>query len=116
MPVAKRRQQKNVSVMVWAGIVDQTIIGSFKVNEGVKLDSANYCDFRDKSCFAWYKSQSCSFKMKCIMYDSAPSHVYKLTHEFFEHKRFAGEKITDVWFDGISTFVGYLMPNPFLCK
>ena len=21
-----------------------------------------------------------------------------------------------VWFYGISTFVGYLMPNPFLCK
>ena len=37
--------------MIWTGIVDQIIIGPFKVDEGVKLDSANYCDFMAKTFF-----------------------------------------------------------------
>ena len=53
MPVVKRRQQKGGSVMIWTGIVDQTIIGLSKVDEGVKGNSVNYCDFLDKTFFAW---------------------------------------------------------------
>ena len=34
-------QQRGASVLIWAGIVDQTIIGSFKVDKEVKLNSAN---------------------------------------------------------------------------
>lgn len=54
--VAKRRQQGGGSVMIRVGIVDQTIISSFKVDEAVKLNSANYCNFMNKTFFAWYKS------------------------------------------------------------
>ena len=72
-------------------IADQTVIESIKVDEGVKLNRANFCDFMDKTFFAWFKSYS--FKVKCVfMHDNAPSHVSKLTCEFFEHKRFTGEK------------------------
>ena len=79
-----------------AGIVNQTIIGAFKVGEDVRPNSANYCDFKEKTFFAWYKSPSRSFKVKCVsMHDNAPSHVSKLTHEFFEHKRSTGEKIME---------------------
>ena len=88
MPVSKRRQGDG-SVMIWTGIVDQTIIGPFKDKDRVKLNSANKCDFMDETFFAWYKSHS--FKMKCIpMHNKAPLHVAKLTCEFFEHKRFTG--------------------------
>ena len=67
-------------------------IKPFKVNEVVKRNSANYYDFIDKTFFAWYNSQSCSFKMKCeFMYDNAQYHVSKYTHEFFEHKSFTEE-------------------------
>ena len=41
MPVTLRIQQGGGSVMIWGGIVNQTIIGLYKVDEGVKLNSAN---------------------------------------------------------------------------
>ena len=65
MPATKRKQQGSSSMMIWAGIVNKTIIGWFKVNERVKLNNANYCDFMDKTFFARYKFQSWSFKVKC---------------------------------------------------
>lgn len=40
MPVAKRRQEGVSSVMIWVEIIDQRIIGPFKVDETVKLNSA----------------------------------------------------------------------------
>ena len=45
------RQQVGVSVTICAGIVIQIIIESFKINEGVKLNGANYCGFMDKTFF-----------------------------------------------------------------
>ena len=45
MSVAKRRQQGGDSMMISAGIVDQSIFRPFKVDEGVKLTSANNCNF-----------------------------------------------------------------------
>ena len=66
VPAAKREVQGVGHVMIWAGVFNQTISGLFKVNEGVKLNSANYCNFIDKTFLEWYKSQSHSFKMKCI--------------------------------------------------
>ena len=34
--------------------------------------------------------------MKCVyVHNNASSHVFKLTHEFFEHKRCIGEKIIE---------------------
>ena len=84
--VAKRRKSDG-NAMIQAGIVNQMIIGPFKVNERIKLNSAN--NFIDKTFFAWYKPHSCSFKMKCIfMQDNVPSNLSKFTHEFFKHKRF----------------------------
>ena len=45
-PVAKRRQQGDSSMMIWAGI-NQTITGSFKAKEEIKLNSASYCNFME---------------------------------------------------------------------
>ena len=50
----------------------------------------------EKTFLAWYQSQSFSFKMKCVfMHNNAPFHISKLTCEFLEHERFAGEKIME---------------------
>ena len=94
VPVTKKRQWIGGIVMICAGIINQTIVGPFEVDEEVKLSSTNNCDFMDKTFFASYKSQS--IKVKCVfMHDNAPSHASKLTHEFFEHKRFIEGKIMD---------------------
>ena len=78
---------------MWAGSANQIIIGLFKV-DGVKLNSENYCDFMEETFFEWYESHSCSFKVKRVfIHDNAPSHEYKFICEFFQHKRFTGEKI-----------------------
>ena len=50
----------------------------------------------DKTLFAWYKSQSHSFKVnRVFIHSKVLYHESKLTREFFEHKRFAGEKIME---------------------
>ena len=66
---------------MWAGIIDQTIIGQF--NEGVKLNSANFDDFMNKTFFAYQVLDCC--KINVFMHDSAP-YVSKCSHQFFEHK------------------------------
>ena len=40
--------------MIWTGIVNQTITGSFKINEGVKLNSVNNCNIMDKPFFVLF--------------------------------------------------------------
>ena len=42
--VVKRSQQGGRNVIIWAGIVDQTIIGTLKV----KLNNADYCAFIER--------------------------------------------------------------------
>ena len=90
IPLVKRRQKWGSSVMILAEIINQTIIRPFKVDEGVKLNNAIHCNFMDKTFCAWYKSQSGSFKVKCIfMYDVASqvsNSMYLILCEFFGHK------------------------------
>ena len=86
MPVSKRGQQGGGSVMIRTRIVYPTIIGPFKVNESVQINSENNSDFMDKTFFSSCKSQSHSFKVQ-FRHENTP-HVVKLTHEFFKHQRF----------------------------
>ena len=80
--------------MFWAGIVGDNLIGPFRVPEGVKLDSQSYVKFLSDNFFAWYKSQSRSFKMKCIfMHDNAPARASRLTTEFFALKNFKEDRL-----------------------
>ena len=96
VPEAKRNRYGDRRIMTWAGIINQTIIRPFKVDEGLKLNSVNNCDFMDKIFFARYKSQSHSFKVKSIfLQDKTPSHTSKLTRKFFEHDIFLGKKIIE---------------------
>ena len=53
-------------------------------------------NFIDKILFAWYKSQFCSLKMKCVfMHNNVSSHVSMLIREFVEYKRFTIKKIME---------------------
>jgi transposase len=80
--------------MMWAGICGDKLIGSYKVDDGVKLTSQTYCQFLDKIFFKWYKSQSRSFKLKCVfMHDNAPSHAANASRQFLERKGISGRKL-----------------------
>ena len=37
--------------MIWPGIVDRTIIGPFKIDEGVKINRVSYCAFLERISF-----------------------------------------------------------------
>ncbi|XP_014780265.1 uncharacterized protein LOC106876286 [Octopus bimaculoides] len=92
-PITRRRQQGGAGVMILAGIVNRTIIGPFKVDEGVKRNGTNYCEFLDQTFFEWYKRQPHNFKIKCIfMHDNVPSHASRLSCEFLERERFTEDK------------------------
>ena len=49
-------QQESSSVIIWVEIVNNTIIGPFKIDEEVKLNRSSYCDFIDKTLLGLYKS------------------------------------------------------------
>ena len=51
MTVAKTRQQGDGRVMLWAELVGQNSIGPYRVDEGVKLNRANFSDFIDETFF-----------------------------------------------------------------
>ena len=83
------------SGIICGRIVDKIFIETFKDDEVVKLNSADYSDYMNKTFFEWCKSQF-HFKVKCVfMYDNAPFQVSQLTREFFEHKRLTREKIIE---------------------
>ena len=83
MPVAKSRQQGSSIRMIWTGIVFQTIIVPFEIDK-IKLNSDNYWDSMGKTVFAWYKSLSHNFKIKCVfLHDNASSCASKIFPDFF---------------------------------
>ena len=95
-PRRMKRQQGGGGVMIWAGIVDRTIIGPFRVDEGVKLNSASYCEFLEKTFFHWYNGQPRRFRMKwTFMHDNAPSHASRFTKQFLEDKGISGDRIME---------------------
>ena len=82
--------------MIWGGIVGDCIIGPFKVDDGVKMNSVNYTKFLDKNFFKWYKAQTRSFKLKSMfMHDNAPSHASQYTGEYLRNKGMKNEKIME---------------------
>ena len=94
VPNRVRRQQGGGGVMFWAGIVENKLIGPFKVPEGVKITSDSYIDFLKKNFLPWYKKQSLSFKRKAIlMHDGAPSHSAKKTVAFLSKNGFKEDRL-----------------------
>ncbi|KAJ1140490.1 hypothetical protein NDU88_006842 [Pleurodeles waltl] len=87
-PVRLRRQQGGGGVLVWAGIIKDELVGPFRVEDGVKLNSQSYCQFLEDTFFKqWYRKKTASFKKNMIfMQDNAPSHASKYSTAWLARK------------------------------
>jgi hypothetical protein len=53
--------------MLWAGIISNEVVGPFRVEQGVKINSENYCKLLGNTLFKqWYKKKAAAFKKKMI--------------------------------------------------
>ena len=74
-----RRQQSGGGQMIWAGIIDNTIVGHIRVPIGVKLTSKMYHELLESVLLPWFEDLPLSSRRKVIfIHDNAPSHSAKL--------------------------------------
>ena len=57
-----RRQQDGGGVMIWAGIINDAIVGPFAVPDGVKMNAKSYVEFLKKNFLPWYRKQRLALK------------------------------------------------------
>ena len=82
-PQRLRRQQGGGGIMFWASIINNEMVGPFRVKDGVKITAETYTAFLKEFLLPWYKKKSLSFRKKLIlMHDNAPSHAARLTLGF----------------------------------
>ena len=48
--------------MIWGGIIDNELVVPFKVEDGVKIDSAGYTQFLERNLMLWMKKKTAAFK------------------------------------------------------
>ena len=71
-----RRQQGGGGVVIWAGIMNDAIVGPFAVPDGVNMNAKSYVEFLKKNFLPWYRKQQLALKRKMIfMHDNSPSHA-----------------------------------------
>lgn len=93
-PARMRRQQGGGGVMVWAGIVNNQIVGPFLIPDGVKVTASVYCDFLRDHFLPWHRSQKAAFRNKLVlMQDNAPSHAAHLTRDFLASHGFKNSRL-----------------------
>lgn len=91
-----RRQQGGGGLMIWAGIIDNTILGPVRVPEGVKLTSKTYCELMESVLLPWLQDLPLSRRRKLIfMQDNAPSHSAKATKTFLSSLSIKGDSLMD---------------------
>ena len=95
-PVQLRRQQGGGGVMFWAAIVGDQMIGPFRVEDGVKLNSEGYCDLLNANFVPWWKKHPArQRKLLIFMHDNAPSHASHYTKVWMERNGFKQEQIME---------------------
>ena len=73
--------------MIRASIIGNKLVGPFKVEDGVKIDSAGYTQFLENSLMSWIKKKSAAFKKNMVStQDNSPSHTSKFTREWLVKK------------------------------
>ena len=62
-----------------AGIFKDELVGPFRIEDGLKINSQTYSQFLEDTFFKqWYRKKSASFKKTMIfMQDNAPLHASK---------------------------------------
>lgn len=89
-----RRQQGGGGVMFWAGIKGDVIIGPFKVEPGVKINSASYCEFLNKYLLPWLEDQPLSlWRTMIFQQDNAPAHRSEYTSNWLKNAGFKDERV-----------------------
>ncbi|CAJ0917988.1 unnamed protein product [Ranitomeya imitator] len=72
-PLRRRRQQGGGGVLVWAGIKDE-LVGPFRVEDGVKLNSQTYCQFTASGTGrSRYRSRKTSFSCRTMLHLMHPT-------------------------------------------
>ena len=95
-PVRIRRQQGGGGLMIWAGIINDELVGPFRIKDGVKMNSETYCNFLNENLMPWMKKKPAAQRKKLIfMHDNAPSHASKNTKEWLISKGITGERIME---------------------
>jgi len=95
-PFRLKRQQGGGGVMIWAGILDNELVGPFRIEDGVKMNSETYCAFLERSFLPWLKKKRLALRKQIIlMQDNAPSHASKFSRGWLESKGFVGSRLMD---------------------
>ncbi|MCI4386771.1 hypothetical protein PGIGA_G00066450 [Pangasianodon gigas] len=59
VPVRVRHQQGGGGVLLWAGIINDELVGRFQVEDGLKINSKTYCQFLEDTFFKqWYRKRN----------------------------------------------------------
>lgn len=94
VPVRIKRQQGGGGVMIWAGIIKNELIGPFRVQDGVKMNSQAYCNFLDEHLLPWLRRKPAAFRKQFVfMHDNAPSHASKFSTAWLQSQNITGEHI-----------------------
>ena len=95
--VRLRRQQGGGGVLFWAAIYKSHLVGPFRVNDGVKMDSTYYCQLLKDKLLPFLRSLSTSERRQVVfMQDNAPSHASNLTKRFLDENNLSGSSLM-VW-------------------
>jgi hypothetical protein len=96
VPSHLRRQQGGGGVMFWAGLYGNTVVGPFRVPDGVKMNSSGYTTFLSTHFLPWYRSIPAGKRKTFVfMQDNAPSHASKHTKQYLASHGFHNEKYMD---------------------
>lgn len=91
-----RRQQGGGGLMIWAGIIDNKIIGPFRLPNGIKINSHNYCNFLKEKVFTALQNLGDDVTNNIIFQqDNAPSHASRYSKSFLENHGFKDERYMD---------------------
>lgn len=92
-----RRHHGGGSVMLWAGIVNNEVLGPILVREWVKINSSNYCALLEEFLVSWLDDQTLDRRKKLIfMQYNAPSHTARATKEHLASPGFKNQN-SMVW-------------------
>ena len=81
--------------MFWAAIVENEIVGPFRVPQGVKINFIIYCDF-SREIFSWFKAQPIERRKNLIfMQDNAPHYASKFSKKFLKAQDLHGSNLRD---------------------